>query len=351
MSGARVGAGEVARGLAGRIDQLVAQLLPGGRREGHEWRVGSLAGEPGQSCAVHLSGARAGVWSDFASGERGDALDLVAAVLFGGDKSAAFQWGMNWLGWEQGTPPEERRRQAPAQDDAAAEQARERRKKSGLSMWLAARELPGSPAAAYLAGRGLDLEPLGKKAPGALRYHPDCYCDEVRGGMPAMVSQVNRAGVAVAVHRTYLALDTAGVWRKAPLRAPKKVLGSFGGGYIPLWRGRSGLPVAAHPETDTLALTEGIEDGLTVALHRPDWRVLAAVSVANFAAVTLPGGARDVVLVLDRDGENPAVRKARQAAIAALTGQGRQVRVVQPPEGFKDFNEWHQAVRREGVAA
>ena len=74
--------------LAQRIDDLVVELLPAGRRDGAEWRCGSVAGEPGQSLGVHLRGAKAGIWADFSSPQdRGDALDLVAAVRFGGDKA------------------------------------------------------------------------------------------------------------------------------------------------------------------------------------------------------------------------------------------------------------------------
>lgn len=84
-------ASEISRMLAGQIRTLAPELLPNGRRDGHEWRVGSLAGERGQSLGIHLTGSRAGVWCDFASGERGDALGLVAAVLFAGDIAAALQ--------------------------------------------------------------------------------------------------------------------------------------------------------------------------------------------------------------------------------------------------------------------
>ena len=58
-------AAEIARLLAARVDQLVLDLLPTGHREGHEWRVGSIGGEPGHSLGVHLTGTKAGVWSDF----------------------------------------------------------------------------------------------------------------------------------------------------------------------------------------------------------------------------------------------------------------------------------------------
>ncbi|MGE0653971.1 MAG: hypothetical protein AB7P12_19815, partial [Alphaproteobacteria bacterium] len=70
---------ELAAALAERADLLAADLLPGGRREGAEWRCGSLAGEPGKSLSIRITGGKRGLWADFATGEMGDALDLVAA--------------------------------------------------------------------------------------------------------------------------------------------------------------------------------------------------------------------------------------------------------------------------------
>ena len=63
--------------LVGMVDTVAAHLLPNGKREGKSWCAGSVAGEPGQSLRLCLSGARAGVWSDFSSGDKGgDLLDL-----------------------------------------------------------------------------------------------------------------------------------------------------------------------------------------------------------------------------------------------------------------------------------
>lgn len=67
---------EIKRQLADRVGAVASHLLPAGRKEGHEWRIGSVDGEAGRSLGVHLSGAKAGVWCDFNSGEGGDLLDL-----------------------------------------------------------------------------------------------------------------------------------------------------------------------------------------------------------------------------------------------------------------------------------
>ena len=70
------------RGLADRLladaDRLLAQWLPAGKRIGAEYRVGSLAGEAGQSLSINV---RTGRWADFHTGERGgDLIDLYAAI-------------------------------------------------------------------------------------------------------------------------------------------------------------------------------------------------------------------------------------------------------------------------------
>src|SRR5205085_4293463 len=65
--------------LLARAEQLAAEWLPGGRRDGAEWRCGSLRGEPGDSFAVNV---RTGVWSEFAPGGEsgGDLISLYAAI-------------------------------------------------------------------------------------------------------------------------------------------------------------------------------------------------------------------------------------------------------------------------------
>jgi hypothetical protein len=86
----------IAQELAEHIADLCAAILPGGVRHGHEWRVGSIDGEGGESLGVHLTGQKAGVWSDFATGEKGDALELVKAVKRF-STTEAMDWSRDWL--------------------------------------------------------------------------------------------------------------------------------------------------------------------------------------------------------------------------------------------------------------
>jgi len=70
---------DIVRLLEQDIDRTVRYLLPNGKRQGNEWCVGSINGELGNSLKVCLSGNKLGVWSDFATGAKGDLLNLWCA--------------------------------------------------------------------------------------------------------------------------------------------------------------------------------------------------------------------------------------------------------------------------------
>lgn len=84
----RIDFAAVADAALSRAEMLVPQWLPGGRREGHEWRCGSLKGDPGSSFSVNLT---TGQWADFAgdSDRGGDLVSLYAAIYTGGDQRQA----------------------------------------------------------------------------------------------------------------------------------------------------------------------------------------------------------------------------------------------------------------------
>lgn len=94
---------EIAALLASRAEAVCQWLLPQGKREGREWRAGSIGGDVGQSLGVNLSG-KAGVWRDFAdSAKGGDLIDLIQAV-HGCNKAEAVKEAKEFLGISDDMP-------------------------------------------------------------------------------------------------------------------------------------------------------------------------------------------------------------------------------------------------------
>jgi putative DNA primase/helicase len=67
------------------IETVCTRWLPDGKKAAHEWEIGDRHGTPGKSLKVHLSGAKAGMWADFSTGDKGG--DLVSLVAFVDDVS------------------------------------------------------------------------------------------------------------------------------------------------------------------------------------------------------------------------------------------------------------------------
>lgn len=93
-------------------DRLVPGWLSQGKRAGHEWKCGSLSGEPGDSLSVNL---RTGAWADFATEDRGgDLISLLAAVrgIKQGEaaREIARELGMQVQAAEAKAPPEQKQR-------------------------------------------------------------------------------------------------------------------------------------------------------------------------------------------------------------------------------------------------
>jgi hypothetical protein len=201
-------ASEIARLLAERIDRLVRDLLPGGVREGHTWRCGSVAGEAGFSLSVELPGPKRGIWVDHANlDHRGDALDLVRLSL---DVSTAeaITWSERWLGIAPGETRIIPRRPAPKPVAAASTTP-----PTWPKIWRAARPIAGTTAERYLLNRGLAFaDPHGD----VLRFDPRrCRLapgtDDVFEHHPALLSLVRdvRSGEACGLHSIFLRSDGA----------------------------------------------------------------------------------------------------------------------------------------------
>ena len=361
--------GQIKDMLHDRMDQVARQYAPpasGSYTDRHLYftlNPGRADRSVGSFC-IHVSGPKVGRWTDFATGEHGDVLDLIRMSLHLGSATEAIKEARAWLGLEIDTPELRVARAAAAkrakeQREAAEAEARAaaaRKAKQAEGLYLSAQaDIEGTPVDYYLRRRGIDLRAL-HRMPGAIRYHATVgYHHEVtdpetgevttvRQKLPAMIAAiVNGRGNIISCHRTYLAWGPDGRVDKADLPRAKKVWGEYRGGAIRLSsgigaRGGKAVPLAQCPPGSRVVIGEGIETCLTAMLTWPAERVLAAVSLSNMGAVALPANVAEVVLLSDGD-THPQAIAAFDAAVQAHATAGRTVRVWQSPVPGEDLND------------
>lgn len=346
--------------LNNRLDSLVMQLLPMACMDSakHNWCLGSLSGEAGQSLRIARTASKLGWWKDFSSGEGGDVLSLVNRALNHRDMGETIAWVKQWLGLDGAMSPEERaRREKQAREAnvtaaAAERQQREARRRAAARLWLEAGPVAGSPAERYLLGRDIVLAQLGRW-PGNLRFHPRLRCPATHQPRPGLLAKVDAPdGTLLTVHRCFLQVHDDGRVTKAdrknggPLEDAKLAFGPYAGGLISVWKGRTRRSLRQCEPGEWVAMTEGVEDALTVAMVRPDLRVVSAISLSNLRNAVLPDRIGGLYLCADNDAAEEAKAAFRRAK-AVLEQKGLAVREVRPPPQFKDFNDWAKALRQE----
>lgn len=140
---------ELAERLGQQAETVARMLLPNGKREGSEWRCGSVQGDPGDSLGVHLTGGKAGVWRDFSADVGGDLIGLWMAAK-GVSLADACREAMEYLGIADDRPAHVRRQYRTPDREGVHRLSVEH------AAWLRdVRKLPDTTVTAYrLASRG-----------------------------------------------------------------------------------------------------------------------------------------------------------------------------------------------------
>ncbi|MGR4890673.1 toprim domain-containing protein [Sphingopyxis sp. LARHCG72] len=316
--------------LADNAEAVCRRYLPAGRREGRYWLVGDIHGTPGRSLYVLLSGeggarGRAGKWTDAASGEHGDLLDIIAASCGHAPMRDTLAEARRFLSLPMPLPgtASPRARKASQGTPAAARR-----------LWAASKPIEGTLVSVYLASRGLGVA----GAEGSLRYHPRCYYRASLGdapdepsAWPAMIAAVtDDRGAVVGVHRTWLAPPGG----KAPVADPRRAMGHLLG---------HGVRFGAAGEV--MAAGEGIETILSLREALPELPMVAGLSAAHLAAIVFPRALRRLYVAFDND---PAGTGALETLAERTVDAGIELVPLPPERG--DFNDDLRALGRARLA-
>lgn len=307
---------DLTRRLADHAEAVCRHYLSSGRRVGGYWQVGDPRNTSGRSMYVRLKDTPkgpAGKWTDAATGEHGDLLDVIRESCGLVDFRDVADEARTFLSMP---PPEPEPRGHQRQNPAPRGSPEAARRLVRMSQ-----PIFGTLVQAYLRERGIaDL-----RGTGSLNYHPRCYYrpDEYSQTetWPAMIAAVTDLdGKITGAHRTWLDPCRRD---KAPIETPRRAMGDLLGNAV-----RFGIG------GEVMAAGEGIETVLSLRQVLPDMPMLAALSAAHLAAVLFPDTLRRLYIVRDND---PAGDGARDTLIERANAAGIEAIVISPELG--DFNE------------
>ena len=309
-------AGDLARRLAREAEAVCRPYLPHGCRSGRYWVTGDIDDTPGRSLYVRLHGpdsgpGAAGKWSDAATGEHGDLLDLIGRRRHLPRVADAIVEARAFLALPRSHSPDTlpRRSHAPS---GSAEAARR--------LFAAGRPVPRTPADSYLRARFITA----RLDWPALRFHPAVWYRESeahpRETWPALLAAVtDPASNITGIQRCWL--DRTGT-AKAPLADPRRALGHLLGNGV-----RFGIA------TDVLAAGEGVETMLALASVLPSLPLIAGLSANHLAALAFGPSWRRLYVARDNDA---AGRHAAERLQERGHAVGIEVRELVPLH--EDFN-------------
>lgn len=308
--------GKLASGLAGDAEAFCRRYFPEGRRVGNYWQMADISGAKGRSLTIRLrgfGGKKAGKWTDNATGQYGDLLDLLRHRLEPIPYPDLLREAADYLGER----PEITATEPVVYEPAVASN---RQATAGRRLFSYGRPINNTLAEAYLRGR--DIARFGS----ALAFHPNVYLRDEDGSrleIPALLAAItNNAGKITGCSRIFLDPQTHEL---ADIDAPKRVLGRLHGNAI-----RFGPWETA---TDIFA-GEGLENTLSVGTVFPQAALVSCLTANHLAAFEVPSSTERLWIV--RDNDDVGARSANRLADRAQDG-GVQPFILTPERD--DFND------------
>jgi hypothetical protein len=313
---------DLARCLARQAEAVCRHYLSAGRREGGYWLVGDVRNTPGRSMFVRLKEAAkgpAGKWTDAATGEHGDLLDVIRESCGLIDFKDVADEARSFLSLPHPEPgPDRARSRKPNAPVGSPEAARR--------LFAASQPMSRTLVETYLRNRGITA----LHGTVSLRFHTGCYyrLDEHSPAetWPAMIAAVtDLSGHLTGAHRTWL--DPCGFTEatlgKAPINTPRRAMGDLLGNAV-----RFGVA------GEVIAAGEGIETMLSLRCVLPGMPMAAALSAAHLAAMLFPDTLRRLYIARDNDpaGDGAVATLAERAEAAGVEA------IVLSPR-LDDFNE------------
>lgn len=261
-----------------------------------------------------------GLWYNFETGEKGNALQLIASQLGFTDFKDTIEFAKDFLNHNEDLKPVPIKEVKPIIKQSSNKRA--------YALKLVSESLPikGSVAEIYLKGRGItqyeqaDLRFVSKIA----TYH-----DDKKKFVSALLS-IGRNNENEVNHVQVVRLNPVTGKKDVQSKISKQTYGQV-----------NAQPISLNLKSSskTTYLTEGVETGLSLIESDPKLNVLALLSKSNFQNIDLTRITKDVVLCLDNDGENTFKDEIIIKSVLRLLDAGKKVSIAIPDKIGYDFND------------
>lgn len=334
-------ADEVRDALKGHAEELFRAAFgePDNPRA-HEWR------DRKGKISMEMQGEKRGFWNDFSGEGGGDLFDLVAVTRFGllkakgsfpkvlEEAARMCSIGTGREAW-RGFPKERPKPQSVEARDGDGRDKRDWNAAKVIAVIDGIRPAERTPAAAYLAGRG--VTDLPKTGLGWLPGSRDLPFRNRRCGA-LLVWAISDTGWPTGGQR--ILVTPSG--RPSGVKPRKSSFGQVGGS-------PARFPARSGKESEPLVVAEGPESALSVrqVIGLECWAVFG---VTNFKSALLPAG-RTVILAPDRDGRDSNAGREFRRAVSVQRKRGADLLIADAPERDGSGKDLNDTLRRKGEDA
>lgn len=264
-----------------------------------------------------------GLWHNFETGEKGNALQLISMQLGFSDFKDTINYAKEYLNYKELTQPIPRVN--PVKETLHKESSN--KKSYAEKLVKQSQAIEGTLAEIYLKNhRGIN------QYQGAdLRFLPKISTlhDNKKTQVPALLC-VGRDSDGNVNHAQIVRLDPQCGSKDKLSTISKQTYGAINGIGIEL--NNKGLG-------DTTYLAEGVETGLALVETEKNARVFALLSKSNFSNVNLSQLQHHVVICLDNDGKKTFADNLIFKAVERLELAGKTVSLIIPEKAGSDFND------------
>ena len=301
--------------------------------------------------AVTISGAKAGLWHDFSTGEGGNVFSLIQREK-GGNFKESVEYAANFLGIRNTelalikpvSPLKQR--ESTKQEREQANYEKVMRVAKVQQLYDESKSIEHTLAERYLREhRGIKGE-----IPKDVRFIEELYEPQTKEKLPALIAFArDETGGVKGAQAIYLDAKTA---NKANIDVKKRSYGIIKGSYVELQKGRGATYIA-----------EGLETGLSIKEAGVEGGVLVSLGISNIRNLDeyLPDNKNSIVICADNDGYVSVTKKLIAKTERSLADAEFKVYVIQPEEQGQAFQgkpfqgkalqgrDFNDVLRDEGV--